>query len=123
MTATPVAPKGAPPSFSRPASTMTAVRPPQPRPELQYSRPLPRGRVGPKRSQSKRVGFAEDLEQIFALPVDCADVSPCKTEAADFDDLFGAPVDLPGRGRTKRLEESSISFESQAQFLAMVNSL
>lgn len=122
MTVTPVAPRGAPPSFSRPASAKTAVRPALPRPP--YSRPIP-GRAGSKRSQSKRVGFAEQLEQIFDLqdlrrPVDCADLSLGKE---DFDDLFGAPIDLPGRGHTKKLEESSISFESQAQFLAMLNSL
>jgi hypothetical protein len=62
------------------------------------------------------------LEQIFD-PVDCPCLSPCKAEAEDFDDLFGGPIDLPGRGHTKKLEESSISFESHAQFLAMLNSL
>jgi hypothetical protein len=67
------------------------------------------------------VGFAENLEQIF----DVADHPERPDCTAEFDDFFGRPFDLPrrGRGGAPKLEEDSISFESQAEFFALLDSL
>jgi hypothetical protein len=98
-------------------SNKHALRPSLPRPK--YTRPLQRGRAGSKPSAAKRVGFAEELEQIF-IPVDHSDHE--SDDAADFDDLFGTPNELPAKGFPEKLEENSFSFESPAQFFAMLNS-
>jgi hypothetical protein len=65
------------------------------------------------------VGFAEDLEQIFVL----ADHPELPVDGDNFDDIFGSTLDLPRKGCSLKLEQDSISFESQAEFLAMLNSL